>query len=120
MLVNLNAVAVNFWEQETRKVLEEFTFIVEGREFPVRRLIMETASPFFKSEIAKSLNNSCTVDHIDPELFHCMVKFIYKSKLPDNLSEIAQELYEAANDCGLQQLKEICAEEMQHFKCSIN
>lgn len=52
------------------------------------------------------------VDEIDPDTFNHMLHFIYSGNLPENLSDIAVPLYEAAHYYEIVALKEICQKEV--------
>lgn len=92
--------------------MTDFIYNVNGKEFKVHKLILSLASPVFRSTFTCGLdetkNNSAEIKDCDPEMFDHLLKFIYKGFLPEDLSEIAFELYKLAHVYQIKSLEEIC------------
>ena len=90
----------------------DFTFIVKGKEFKLHKNILAVASPvmrrMFTTNMEESRENKCSVDHIEPNIFEYLVKFIYGHEVPENIAEVVKPLYEAAHYYQIDHLKEIC------------
>lgn len=94
----------------------DFTFIIGGLEVKVHMNILAAASPvmhrMFTTDLEEAKTKTCTIDAISPETFDDMLRFIYRSELPDDLKAVARPLYEAAHYYEIENLKEICAREI--------
>lgn len=92
--------------------LTDFIYVVNGKEFKVHKWILSLASPVFRSTFTCGLdetkNSTAEINDCDPEMFDHLLKFIYKGLLPENLSEIALELYKLAHVYQIKSLEEIC------------
>lgn len=94
----------------------DFTFIVKGQKFEVHRSILANASPvfatLFTAKMKESRTGQCIVNDIEPEIFVLLLRFIYGGKIPENLNEVAMELYKAAKYYKIDELKEICGSKL--------
>jgi speckle-type POZ protein len=90
----------------------DFKFLVGNRVFNVHRAILAAASPvfakMFTSSMVEAKTIQCVIKDIEQDIFQHLLSYIYERKFPENLSEVAMKLYEAAHYYQLDQLKEIC------------
>lgn len=92
--------------------LSDFTYVVQGKEFKVHKLILSLASPVFRSTFECGLDetrdNKAIVTDCDPGMFQHLLNFIYKGDLPDNIQEIVLDLFKLAHVYQIQPLQNIC------------
>lgn len=95
----------------------DFTFVVDDREFKVNKCILgienEVFKKMFHSKFSETRENYTIIKDIEPEVFDCLLKFIYGFKL--NYDEIFHpktsmvlKVYHAADKYGINALKEVC------------
>lgn len=105
-------------------IFSDFTFIIGGLEVKVHMNILAAASPvmrrMFTADLKEAKTRKCTIDAITPETFDDMLRFIYRSKLPQDLNAVAKPLYEAAHYYELESLKEICSREIHENLSAVN
>jgi BTB/POZ domain len=93
-----------------------FKFIVKSKEFKVHRNILAAASPvfakLFTADMEEAQNGKCIVKDIEPKIFEHLLRFIYGGKLPEDVEPFAMELYEAAHYYGIDDLTQICKNEV--------
>jgi len=93
----------------------DFTFIVKGKEFKVHKNILAEASPYFltlfTTDVKKSRRNESEINNIEPDIFGYLLDFTYGGDLPENISQLAKALCEAAHIYCLDDLKKICEQE---------
>lgn len=98
------------------QLYSDFLIVVKRKKFKVHRAILASQSPVFKTMfdgcMQESIQNQSKVDHVKPEIFAHLLSFIYSEKIPENLEDVAMELYEAAHYYQVENLKEICEEEV--------
>jgi BTB/POZ domain len=92
----------------------DFTFIVKGKEFKLHKNILSLGSSvmrkMFLANFDEAHDNKCNVDHIEPDIFELLIRFIYCGEVPVNLIEVANPLFEAAHYFEVDPLKKICVE----------
>jgi hypothetical protein len=107
--------------QKSLKMFEDpqfsdFKFIVKGKEFKVHRAMLCHASPvfakLFTADMEEIRNNECVVNDIDPKIFKYLLRFIYGEVLPQDLKLVCVKLYEAAHYYEIEELKEVCIDEI--------
>jgi hypothetical protein len=102
----------------------DFTFAVKRREFKVHKIILAAASPvfdrMFSTPMVEAQANEVKIDSIEPEIFEHLLRFIYGAKLPENLYDIAVDLFKAAHYYEIQNLKAICEEKIEEELSSEN
>jgi hypothetical protein len=90
----------------------DFTYFVADQQFKVHKNILSVASPVFErtfiSEMTEAKTNEARIETYTPEVFEHLLRFIYAGKLPENLTEISEELYKAAHFYQIELLKKIC------------
>jgi hypothetical protein len=95
----------------------DFTCIVGNRPFKVHKALLAAASPvfdrMFTTAMAESRTNEAKIESIEPEIFEYLLRFIYGGKSPENLANVAVELYKAAHYYELERLKNICETELK-------
>jgi hypothetical protein len=105
-------VAKNKLRMLSDSTCSDFTFIVKRRKFRVSKFELAAASPvfarMFSSAMKEAKTNEAKIDSIDPNIFEHLLRFIYGGKLPENLSEIAVDLFKAAHYYEIKGLMEIC------------
>lgn len=104
----------NFRKLFEDPVLSDFKFVVKGREFKVHRSVLAAASPMlrkmFTIDMAENKEGESRVEHIEPEAFGDMLKFVYCGEMSDKSD--ARELYIAADYYQIEPLKKICEQEV--------
>lgn len=92
--------------------MADLTYVVQGKEFKVHKLILSLASPVFRSTFTCGLDetakSSAKIEDCDQEMFQHFLRFIYKGILPENLHETALELYKLAHVYQTELLQNIC------------
>jgi hypothetical protein len=95
----------------------DFTCIVANRSFKVHKAILGAASPvfdrMFSTAMAEAQSNEAKIDAIDPNIFEHLLRFIYGGKLPENFVAVAVDLFKAAHYYEIEELKEICEDEIE-------
>ncbi|XP_057339789.1 speckle-type POZ protein-like [Microplitis mediator] len=88
---------------------------VKNVYFEAHKSILIARSPvfftMFCTDMKESKENSANIPDIDPDIFHCMLEFIYTDQVVD-LDNVAEDLIEAAERFQLQALKEMCIESL--------
>jgi hypothetical protein len=111
-IVNYKELADQIGVLLTNSDFSDFKFFVGNRVFNVHRAILAAASPVFSklftSNMKEGISRQCVIKDIEPDIFQHLLRYIYERKFPENLSEVAMKLYEAAHYYQLDQLKEIC------------
>lgn len=104
--------------------MADFTFIVQGKEFKVHKLILSLASPVFRgmfeSGSTKTMENCAKLHECDPEIIQHLLNFIYKGVMPHNIQEIALDLYKLARTYQMRSLEEICLDQIMLTKIDEN
>lgn len=106
---------VNMYTNET---LSDFTFVVREKRFKVHKSILAASSvvmhKMFTAEYQEKNTGECVIVDIDPHIFEAFICFIYSYTVPDNLKDIAHELFEAAHYYEVESLKKVCLNEIQN------
>lgn len=88
--------------------MADFTFIIQGKEFKVHKLILSlTSSVFrdmFQSRSDETMENCAKLHDCDFEMFQHLLDFIYKGIMPVNIQEIALDLYKLARTYQIESL----------------
>lgn len=83
--------------------------------------ILAASSPvmlkLFTADYKEKDTNKCKIADIEPGIFEALIRFMYRCELPENLTDVAHELYAAAHYYEVENLKEICLNEI-HSKLS--
>lgn len=61
-------------------------------------------------------NSECIIEGIEPEIFKQLLRFFYSGKLPEDIVEVSVKLFEAAHYYEIEQLKEICRQQLPLLK----
>lgn len=95
-------------------VFTDFKFIVKGKEFKVHKSVLAATSPMlrkmFTTDMAENKDGESQIDHIEPEVFDAMLKFIYRVEAPSGADFC--DLYAAAHYFEIEALKAICEQEV--------
>lgn len=101
----------------------DFAFIVKGIKIKVHKCILagesETMRTMFSTNLKESVRAECIVDHIEPDIFHHMLRFIYAKIIPVDLDNVSKDLYKAAHYYRIKKLMEIC-ENSIYFSLSVS
>lgn len=99
----------------------DFTFVVSGKEFKAHKNILSVVSPYFatlfRSDFKENENNVLQ-NKENPEIFQNVLEFIYKGKLPENLPDVAMDLYGMAHLYQIEDLMKCCHGHI--YDCQIN
>lgn len=83
----------------------------DNKEQKVHKSILSAASRYFdlmfNSTMEEARNNFCIVE-FDFEIIQLFLRFLYAGILPENLVDIAIQLFEVADYYKVENLKEIC------------
>ena len=96
----------------------DVTLVAGKKRIRVHKLILSARSPVFASmfqhEMMETTTNVVTIADIRPEILEAMLKFIYTDDCTVLIisSEIARELFSAADKYQLEQLKTLCENEL--------
>jgi hypothetical protein len=94
----------------------DFVFAVKGKPFKVHKNILAEASEVFRkmftTNMKEARNNECEIDNIEPEIFESLLRFIYTAEIPENLKEVAIELFKAAHYYEIDELRNVCEQEI--------
>lgn len=103
----------------------DFTFIVQKKEFKVHKNILAAASPvfdrLFSVKLKENRTNKCCVNDVEPVIFQYLLNFIYFGEMPENLLKdfIPRKLFEAAHYYQIDELVDICRQEI-HYRLSVD
>lgn len=90
----------------------KFIFINEDKELNAHKVILAAASPvfhrMFTTDMEEARTNTCNVEEFAFEIFEHFLRFVYGGKLPENIEDIAVELFKTAHYYEIEQLKKIC------------
>ncbi|XP_078656156.1 kelch repeat and BTB domain-containing protein 8-like isoform X2 [Branchiostoma floridae x Branchiostoma belcheri] len=80
--------------------LQDVVLEVEGRRFPCHRLVLSTASPYFRamftSDMAESRQKTVVLQGLDADMFEEILSYIYSGTLHVSLDRV-QPLYQTAD-----------------------
>ncbi|XP_019630540.1 PREDICTED: uncharacterized protein LOC109474632 [Branchiostoma belcheri] len=95
--------------------LQDVVLEVEGRRFPCHRLVLSTASPYFRamftSDMAESRQNTVVLQGLDADMFEEILSYIYSGTLHVSLDRV-QPLYQAADLLQLDYVRDTCSSYM--------
>ena len=84
-------------------------------EFPAHKVILAARSPVFASmfehNMQENSSNQVEIDDIYPNVVKVMLTYIYTGRV-SNISEVAYDLFYAADKYQLDQLKTLCEEQL--------
>lgn len=107
-----------------KESLSDFVFVVRGNEFKVHKNILAAVSGvwdrMFSADYKEKETNSCEIDHIVPEIFKALLRYVYCAEIPENFDKLVVSLYEAAHYYEIEPLKKICLKKMSHDLSSTN
>ena len=97
------------------KEFADFTFKVENVKIPAHRAILAARSPvfaaMFKHNMQENRTNETEIKDVTPAAFRALLRFIYTGQC--QVGNLAEQLPVAANKYGIQDLKQICAQELR-------
>lgn len=106
--------------------LSDFVFKIGRDEFKVHKNVLAAASRVWNRmftadyEHEEKKTNSSQIDHIEPDTFRALLKFIYCAEIPENFDELVFKLYEAAHHYEIESLKDICLKKLGHDMSTAN
>lgn len=90
----------------------DFKIKVGQKEFNVHKCMLSQASPFFETMfdcgLDESKNSFVELKDQDEDVVQFLLDFIYKGKLPENMDEIAFDLFALAHQYEIDSLKTCC------------
>ncbi|XP_078597329.1 kelch repeat and BTB domain-containing protein 8-like [Branchiostoma floridae x Branchiostoma japonicum] len=96
-------------------VLQDVFLEVEGRRFPCHRLVLSTASPYFRamftSDMAESRQKTVVLQGVDAGMFGEILSYIYSGTLHVSLDKV-KPLYQAADLLQLDYVRNTCSSYM--------
>ncbi|XP_044020999.1 speckle-type POZ protein-like [Aphidius gifuensis] len=86
---------------------------VDGKEFKAHKMILSLKSPVFSAmfdheSMKESRDNRVVINDIDVDVVKQMLEYIYTEKTPSKINDCVQDLLGAANKYQIDDLKEIC------------
>lgn len=94
----------------------DFLFVVKGSEFKAHRNILVAASvvwqKMFTADYKEKESGTCEINNIEPEISKALLSYVYCAKIPENFSEIAADLFEAAHYYEIDSLEKICVDHL--------
>lgn len=99
--------------------LSDITFNIDGREFPAHKLILaarsEVFAAMFQHPTKENLTNRITIEDVEPEVFHELLRFVYTGRVSsDKMESLAAGLFIAADKYLLDDLKLECENYLLH------
>jgi speckle-type POZ protein len=93
--------------------LSDVKFIIQGREFPAHRIILaarsEVFAAMFQHQTKENLTNRISIEDIEPEVFHELLRFIYTGRLDSTTMEtMAAKLLIVAEKYVFKELMDEC------------
>ncbi|XP_065203502.1 protein roadkill-like [Planococcus citri] len=89
----------------------DFTISVEGKEYPVHKIILASCSDYFatmfKTGMKESAENRVVITDVDEAVMDEVLRFIYTGKC-ENIDYLAYDLLAAADKFDIGHLKKIC------------
>jgi speckle-type POZ protein len=93
----------------------DVTIFAQESKFQAHKAILSARSPvfaaMFQNETKESQTNAVGIPDVDGETFGALLRFIYTGHV-DNLEEVTEELFVAADKYQCVQLKMMCQEQM--------
>ncbi|GJS54931.1 ARM repeat protein interacting with ABF2 [Tanacetum coccineum] len=93
----------------------DVNFIVQGKRFPSNREILIGKSEVFRAMFARgfkeTLCKEVRIENITSDIFEMFLRFIHSGSVEIGL-EYSPDLFEAADQYGLMELKELCVNRM--------
>lgn len=98
------------------KKYSDVTLSVAERDFKAHRCILAARSEYFEAMFGTKFKEAheavVTIHDVDPDIFEIILRYIYSYKLPNNLADVAADLFVAADQFGLGSLVQICEEQL--------
>uniref|UniRef100_A0A0P4W956 BTB domain-containing protein n=1 Tax=Scylla olivacea TaxID=85551 RepID=A0A0P4W956_SCYOL len=94
---------------------------VAGNQFQAHRCVLAACSPYFDSifKAGKTVKEQLTITSQDPEVFHCLLAYMYTGTVVVDKTNVA-ELLRLANRLLIAKLKEHCAEYLERYLDATN
>jgi speckle-type POZ protein len=93
----------------------DFVFKMENEKIPAHRVILAAGSPvfaaMFQHDMEENRTNETEITDVTPAAFKALLQFIYTGHC--EVGNLAEQLLVAANKYDIQDLKEICADELR-------
>ncbi len=93
--------------------LSDIIFNIDGREFPAHKSILaarsEVFAAMFQHPTKENLTNQITIEDVEPEVFHELLRFVYTGRVSlEKMESLAAGLFIAADKYLLDDLKLEC------------
>ncbi|XP_053641460.2 uncharacterized protein [Cherax quadricarinatus] len=94
---------------------------VAGKQFQAHRCVLAACSPYFDSifKASKTVKEQLTINSQDPEVFRCLLAYMYTGTVVVDKTNVA-ELLRLANKLLIAKLKEHCAEYLERYLDAAN
>ncbi|KAG7158080.1 Kelch-like protein 12-like [Homarus americanus] len=94
---------------------------VARRQFQAHRCVLAACSPYFDSifKASKTVKEQLTISSQDPEVFRCLLAYMYTGTVVVDKTNVA-ELLRLANKLLIAKLKEHCAEYLERYLDATN
>jgi hypothetical protein len=85
----------------------DVSFLVSGQHVFAHKLMLTANAPLLASFVAENDPSSIVIEGVSPEVFHCVIRYIYGGGAPDKVFTLAngKEIIETANKYGVVGLK---------------
>jgi speckle-type POZ protein len=115
----LNGLSAHFQGLFDSMQLSDVIFNIEDRQFPAHKLILaarsEVFAAMFQHPTKENLTNQITIQDIEPEVFHELLRFIYTGRVSlEKMDSLAAGLFIAADKYLVDELKRKCENYLLH------
>ncbi|XP_057340101.1 speckle-type POZ protein-like [Microplitis mediator] len=97
------------------KLGSDIELIVQEKKFQAHKLVLMVRSPVFRAMLTTDMKDNrektITIKDMNSEVFKKTLEFIYTDKV-DDLDNVAEELFQAADEYQIHTLKEICTKSL--------
>ncbi|KAK7009233.1 kelch-like protein 40b [Biomphalaria glabrata] len=108
---NLSSEVLNCYKGSNREMFCDFTVVVEDREFPCHRFVLNACSGFFeallRSDMKERRENRVAIQGISPDTFELILDAIYTGSDVRSLETI-QDIWKAAHQLQIKFLVQLC------------
>ncbi|XP_065205252.1 speckle-type POZ protein-like [Planococcus citri] len=110
---HFNHLSKNFVSSFENHDFTDFTISVQGKDYPVHKIILASASDYFakmfKTGMKESAENRVEITDVDEAVMGEVLRFVYSGKCENTSTDnLAYDLIAAADKYDLDHLKKIC------------
>ena len=101
----------HLWSSALNRVGTDFELIVEGKSFPIHKVVLAARSPVFEAQFkneSSTIESKQTIDAVDAKSMEQFLKFIYTGELDGPIIRNRDQLFHLAETYQVQTLASIC------------